>query len=224
LVDNNVKLLLTKMASDEELFKKTFDLCKNEKWKDAVELLSTHDINVSSEDLQRTLALLNSPKKVPLKEQQVMDAFKEGLIDDLNAIKRGYEKVMQMYVVAFYVGVFLIVTAVYTALDSNTDNNLLGIVFGGVGTADIITSFIYRPAQELQNSRGNLVQLKCAFFNWLNDVSFWNGYLNIKANNGQPLEYEEVRKVSKILLENLAEIMRLIDQYTETREDKSDKK
>jgi hypothetical protein len=137
--------------------------------------------------------------------------------------------VMTMYVVAFYTGIFLIGAAVYSAIFLRED--FLTTILGGLGTADLITSFIYRPAQELQNSRGNLVQLKSAYLNWINDLNNWDAFLRIlkqsylrsSLEDGQDgrtkIEFDDIKSVSKIMIENLEQTMRLIDQYAGLRND-----
>ena len=84
--------------------------------------------------------------------------------------------------------------------------------------ADVVTAFVFRPAQELQNSRGNLTQLQAAFFNWSNDVRNWSAYLDRLDNSVHPGErppYEEFERVSLRVQANTAEMMRLVDLYCE---------
>jgi cell shape-determining protein MreC len=142
--------------------------------------------------------------------------FRKGLVDVVRQIEQGYSRVMLMYSVAFYVGIALICLSVLSSLWFK--ENLAVLIFGGLGMADVVTTFIFRPAQELQNSRGNLTQLQAAFFNWANDVRNWTAYLerlDLRAGNQPP--YEEFERVSQKMLTNTAEMMRLVDLYCEIR-------
>lgn len=142
--------------------------------------------------------------------------FRNGLVDVVRQIEAGYSRVMLMYTVAFYLGIALIGLAVLTSLWLK--DNGVALIFGGLGMADVVTAFIFRPAQELQNSRGNLTQLQAAFFNWANDVRNWNAYLerlDISVQRGDKPPFEEFERVSKRVLANTAEMMRLVDLYCE---------
>ena len=119
-----------------------------------------------------------------------------------------------MYTIAFYLGIALIIVSAVASLVMK--EHVAALVFGGLGMADMVTAFIFRPAQELQNSRGNLTQLQAAFFNWANDVRNWSTYLERLDNSVRPGEkppYEGFEKVSLRVQANTAEMMRLVDLY-----------
>jgi len=148
--------------------------------------------------------------------REMSNEFRKGLVDVIRQIELGYSRVMLMYTIAFYVGIALIGLSVFASLWLKEDGAAL--IFGGLGMADVVTTFIFRPAQELQNSRGNLTQLQAAFFNWANDVRNWTAYLQRLDDAVRPGEkppYEEFERVSKRVLANTAEMMRLVDLYCE---------
>jgi hypothetical protein len=139
--------------------------------------------------------------------------LKLGLVDVTKQIQSGYRYVMIMYNVAFYLGVALIISAIPFAIWRG--ESLLPIVFGGLGMADVITYFITKPPQGLQNSRANLTQLQAAYFNWFIDNYNWNSFLIYLQFTNQ-LTIDNVKKVSEVCLHNTAEMMKLIDKYCET--------
>lgn len=67
---------------------------------------------------------------------------------------------MRMYIVAFYLGVLLVLVASYVAVVDGI--SLLSIVFGGL---DFLGFFFTKPAQHLQGSRADLAQLQAAYYN-----------------------------------------------------------
>ena len=230
MTSENIKGVIDMLVNNDELIKEMSSLkgdnfvahikknmknkgmdCSDDELVDALEIFhSVHESIMHKSDafLNEDDLGLSESKKSSL---EVATKFREGLIRDLESVHKAYDKVMVMYTIAFYLGVFLIGFSLYSAVFLK--NDILTILTGVLGTADIVTSFIYRPAQELQNSRGNLVQLKCAFFNWLNDLNCWNVYLNRAGRNKDNVSYDEVKNVSKTMLENLSVIMELIEKY-----------
>lgn len=172
-------------------------------------------------NLKRLLALLISGVRQAQQSQEFVqqqlkttsetaDSFKTGLRKTIEQIDSGFRSTMLMYKVAFYLGVVLIIVAVYTALVDGI--TLLSIAFGGMGVLDFLAFFITKPAQNLQTSRADLAQLQAAFFNWFIDTYNWNSYL-IHLNNTNQVEFSKCKEVSDILLANTDKTMSLIEQY-----------
>lgn len=67
--------------------------------------------------------------------------------------QRSFKYVMVMYIVAFYLGIGLIITAVVFA---TLDKTILAIAFGTIGLADIIIYFFKEPPNRIQESRATL--------------------------------------------------------------------
>jgi hypothetical protein len=109
---------------------------------------------------------------------------------------------------------------VFASLVLRSDASAL--ILGGLGMADVIASLIFRPAQNLQNSRGNLAQLQAAFFNWINDVYNWNRYLQLVENeatsNKPSPAFTKMREVSEMMVQNTALMMDLVERYCEMNE------
>lgn len=136
------------------------------------------------------------------------DSFKNGLINSLDQIKRGFNTAMIMYTVAFYVGILLILAAVVFAWFKG--ESLLPIAFAGLGVADLIAYFITKPPLDLQKSRANLAQLQTAYYNWFIDLFNWNSIIN----SGEEMIHM-YKKVSDMMMRNTERTMKMIEDYCE---------
>ena len=156
-------------------------------------------------------------RALPQQEFDLGTELQKRLREVIEQIDKGYRRVMDMYTVAFYLGIFLVLMSVFSSLFLRQDMSTL--ILGGLGMADIIAALIFQPARDLQNSRGNLAQLQAAFFNWINDVYNWNRYLihvdDEAASSERAPVFERVREVSDILVHNTERMMRLVEYYCE---------
>jgi len=134
-------------------------------------------------------------------------------------IEDGFTSVMTMYKVAFYVGIALIGLSVFLGLVVRQD--AIALVFGGLGTSDILVYFIYKPAIDLQTSRGNLAQLEMSFVNWIGDVHNWNQVLAYVAEEGKSTQeiVDTATRASSTLISNLKETMKAIDDFAKHRKE-----
>jgi len=167
-------------------------------------------IKVISQYSETSTLLLNQMKTT----METADKFKWALSDTIEQIEEAYKSVMRMYKISFYLGIILIIFSLFFAIFDKA--SLLPIIFSGMGVADIITFFIAKPPQNLQNSRANLAQLQAAFFNWFIDVYNWNSYLAYLTQINQ-INFENVKKVSETLLDNTNKTMELIEEYCELK-------
>ena len=144
-------------------------------------------------------------------------ALQKGLVDVVKQIDKGYKRVMNMYTIAFYLGIFMVLVSMFASLFLRSDVSVL--ILGGLGMADIIASLVFQPAQSLQNSRSDLAQLQAAFFNWINDVHNWDAYLRLlheEANsNKHPPDFDRICEVSDKLVNNTESMMYLVERYCE---------
>lgn len=136
------------------------------------------------------------------------DSFKNGLINSLDQIKRGFNTAMVMYTVAFYVGILLILAALVFAWFKG--ESLLPVAFAGLGVADLIAYFITKPPLDLQKSRANLAQLQTAYYNWFIDLFNWNSIIN----SGEEMIHL-YKKVSDMMMRNTERTMKMIEDYCE---------
>lgn len=135
--------------------------------------------------------------------------LKRSLDEAMTQAKKGYAYVMWMYVVVFYTGIALIVTAVVFAA---MDKTILAIAFGAVGLADIITYLMVKPPLELQTSRSNYAQLTAALISWFTDLMNLNTYM---ATLPPGTEFARLEEISKKQLEHTEALLELIEKYSE---------
>lgn len=166
---------------------------------------------------------LDDLKRERERNRETANNLSNELLGVIRQIMEGFDRVMNMYTVAFYMGVFLVFLGVTISLMFR--ENLLGVALGGLssglGFVDIAAIMIYKPANELQNSRGNLAQLQAALFTWINDMSNWNAFLerlDQSTSVGGIPSFDELEKVSKLSFENLERAMGLIEKFCELRE------
>lgn len=162
---------------------------KDEFSKDPLEVIKQAGITGETE-IMEFMAFLNQPNHL-LRDsfQQTMklaDRFKESVKISLEQIESGYRGAMWMYWLAFLTGVLLVITAIVFAFMEK--GQLLSIVFGSLGTLDLLTFFIMKPPMELQNSRIGFARLEAAFMNWFIDLTNLNSlfqHLNSAYGVGQ---------------------------------------
>jgi hypothetical protein len=181
VIDNNKVLdALRKITANSQLYAEIMSYSLKKDGAEQIDtILRNENIVISSSELFEVIRILLNLQK--LKEQKersetgesrVKEAFLNGIVEDLKGIKKSYDHVMVMYIFAFYLGVFLVVAAIYSAIVLKED--ILTLVLGSVGGADILGSLLFKPAQKLQDSRVSLVKLKAAYFSWINELNNWN--------------------------------------------------
>ncbi len=113
-----------------------------------------------------------SPSEGDLPHVGLREALEKRILSVIDEVDKGFRRVMQMYTIAFYMGLGLILMAFLGSLYWK-ENPFLPL-FGGVGLVDVVAFFVFRPVEDLQRSRGNLAQLVSAFLTWYNDTHNWN--------------------------------------------------
>lgn len=142
-------------------------------------------------------------------------SIKSSLQDVIKDAKSAYKYVLYMYVAAFMLGIALMAVAVVFAARGET---ILAVAFGTIGLADLVTQFIYKPPLELQSSRSNLAQLMIAITNWFADLMNLNSYMGYK---GTSISLKEISELSKKQYANTAQILDLIERYSEPSNQKN---
>lgn len=136
------------------------------------------------------------------------------ILNVIDEVDKGFRRVMIMYSLAFYAGLGLVIFSVVGTLYFK--DNVFPLVFGGVGVADVVAFFIFKPAEELQRSRGNLAQLVSAFLTWYNDTHNWNQVL-AKELVKPDYDIEVFKEVSKRSMVNTITIMSAIELFVASK-------
>lgn len=139
--------------------------------------------------------------------KKVSDHINDSLIETLNQITKGFKIVMIMYTIAFYFGILLIIIAVLPIF-FNISNETYSAIFGGLGIIDLTAFLVFKPAEDLQYSRGNLARIMTAFTTWINDLKQWIKYIDNKANDVDPkISLDEMIKISELNIKNVLKIL-----------------
>jgi hypothetical protein len=216
--EGRVAKLLALFDRTPELLK----LCSREDQIEAKTRVKEHIPGVTIDDIQAAVKEYAARRKVPAGSahrsgdelKRLRDALQTGLIEVVGQIDRGYRITMAMYTAAFIVGILMLLVSTFAALFKDVRSATL---LGGLGAADIITFLIFKPAQDLQASRGSLAQLQAAFFAWVNDIHNWNDYLDLLQNEagaGAP-PFDKCKEISEIQGRSTEQMSRLISQHTQ---------
>ena len=137
------------------------------------------------------------------------------LVKDITSnIKRGFESILEMSRVLFYLGVAIIIAAfildIYGVLTQTNwqvyvaSSGVLGVL--GLGT--ILTSFIKGSFEKIKNSVGDLVQINAIFFGYTDQLS-----IIMKESQEEDSEYGAlVDKISSAV----EDTVKNIQKYCET--------
>jgi hypothetical protein len=140
----------------------------------------------------------------------VASDLKTGLRKTLEQIDRAYRSTMLMYQVSFYLGILLILTALVLAITSK--ESLLPIVFGTLGTLDILTFFLVKPQEQLQSSRASLAQLQAGMYNWFVDSFNQNSFLG-ELQRQKKLDAASMQQISQALMANTNQTLDMLQKY-----------
>lgn len=125
--------------------------------------------------------------------------------DAINQVKPAYWSMLIMHNVTFYLGVILIMAAVYSSYEGR---ELLSAVFGGVGLSTILFLFFIQPIRGLQRSIGNLIQLEVIYNSYAKQMGYWKPY---EKNTDPAVKAEVIKEIEKCTQRTI----HLIQKYCE---------
>jgi len=153
---------------------------------------------------------------------KVNSSYREGLSKTNEQTIRGFKQTMIMYNVSFYIGIALIVAAVVAAFVIKS--SLFTIVFGSIGTLDLLTFFIANPPLRLQESRAEQAKLNAAFYSWFLDLYNWNSFYVQYSQKGELINLEIMKQVSDSQIKNTRKLMEIISRHIDTKAKPGDAK
>ncbi len=153
-------------------------------------------------------------------KNNVLLSYQESIAKTNSETVRGFSSTMLMYQVSFYTGIALIIAAVVFAVVLKS--TLFSIVFGSIGTIELLTFFIANPPVRLQESRSEHTKLNAAFYSWYIDLYNWNSFFLQYSAKGQEVSFETIKKVSDSQIENTRKLMEIITK-TQVQTAKSEK-
>jgi len=138
----------------------------------------------------------------------VNSSYRQGLSKANHQTVSGFHTTMVMYIVSFYLGVALLVTAIVFAIVAKS--SLFTIIFGSIGTLDLLTFFITKPPLSLQASRSEQAKLNAAFYSWFLDLMNWNAFYLQYSQVGQTIDFDVMKNVSEAQIGNTQKLMEII--------------
>lgn len=165
-----------------------------------------------AEDFQKSIA--KSAMDQITEINNVNSSYRQGLSKANYQTIKGFHATMTMYIVSFYLGVALLITAIVFAIFAKS--SLFAIVFGSIGTLDLLTFFIAKPPLSLQQSRSEQAKLNAAFYSWFTDLYNWNSFYLQFSQKGQTIDFGIMKQVSDAQIANTEKLMQIISAHINT--------
>jgi hypothetical protein len=182
---------------------------------DSAAFFKETDFNRDEQDL--VIQVYGFVQQLLMQQQQVglslvNKSFQDAFIQTNKQTTQGFYSTMIMYQVSFYLGVALIIAALFFAIVVKSP--LFTIIFGTIGTLDLLTFFIAKPPQDLQRSRSEQTKLNAVFYSWFTDLYNWNSYyLQYLASDKDKIVLNSMHEVSNAQINNTKILMELISQH-----------
>jgi hypothetical protein len=145
--------------------------------------------------------------------EKVNNSYRRGITQANEQTIRGFSSTMLMYQVSFYLGVALLITAIVFAVV--TKGSLYPILFGSIGIIDLLTFFIAKPPESLQQSRSQQAKLNAAFYSWFLDLYNWNSFYIQYSSKGTNVDLQTMKEVSSSQIANTERLMKIISEHIE---------
>ena len=152
---------------------------------------------------------------VPDKNKERLEEYLLGLLEKTST---GFTVVLIMHVIAFAIGIGLIITAiVLAAQNGDGSNNLVTVFLGTAGTADIVF-LMYRPAKEIQRSRANASKLSASVSEWFSisrglDVA----YKKLLTQGSIKDNFSEIKQIVELRRDTTIKLVETMDKFVASR-------
>lgn len=115
-------------------------------------------------------------------------------------------------IIMFFFGIVLISIAVYASFTNMSP--MYSILFGGIGFAELVSTFFIGAMQRSQKSVSDLVQVEISFLNYFEQVTLWEQYGSIRDQNGV-IQKENLAEAAKKIQESTSQTLDLLQKYVE---------
>ena len=129
----------------------------------------------------------------------------EMIWDAIDSNRPAYWSTLVIHNVTFYLGVTLILAAVYA---SYRGLELFSAILGGVGLATITFLFLRQPISGVHRSIGNLIQLEVIYNSYTKQLGYWKAYA---SNPDVKIKSEILQEIEKRTRRTIC----LIEKYCE---------
>lgn len=121
--------------------------------------------------------------------------------------------ILALNIIMFFFGIVLISVAVYGGYTNMSP--MYSVLFGGIGFAELVSSFFIGAMQRSQKSVSDLVQVEVSFLNYFEQVSLWEQYAAVRDQNGV-VQKENLAEAAKKIQESTAQTLELLQKYVES--------
>ena len=158
--------------------------------------------------------MTNEHKARQINVKKMREELESRILQVIDEVDTGFKQVMKMYTIAFYAGLVIVMFSFIGTI--TLQDNMFTLIFGGVGILDVVAFLIFKPAEDLQRSRGNLAQLVSAFLTWYNDTHNWNQFLAKELVKDRPA-FKVFNEVSTQNIVNTLTIMCAIELFVASK-------
>jgi len=119
--------------------------------------------------------------------------------------------ILGMTVVAFVIGVLLLLVAVVQVL---LEGNLVsGVISSSGGMLTLLGTLLYNPMKKAQKSIGDLVQIQITFLSFNSKVTVWLQYVKAKIESEDGIQDQRVKEVAQDIEEATTKALDHIEYY-----------
>jgi ABC-type multidrug transport system fused ATPase/permease subunit len=155
-------------------------------------------ITCGDEEIAFIASVLSAWSQVANSQYDIQRRYADQRIDkSIQAMRHAFHLTLVMYNVMFYLGVALVVIGVISAFNGRA---IAGITLGGVGLIDLMFFLIREPIEGIQESIGNLTQLRTTYNSYFAQLKQW------------PIAYDH--QYGKEFIEIKQDIIKVIHQDT----------
>ena len=146
-----------------------------------------------------------------MSEEEVLNLVK----GTIASAQRAFRTSLWMNVTFFSLGIALIILAAVSGVIRGEGTH--AVIFGGLGIADVLLFFIFRPMKGVQDSIGNLVQIEIIFLSYYDQLTYWN----IFADKQHNIDFATMEKINasidKLTTKALKDIQNFVEEKQENR-------
>ena len=164
------------------------------------------DLNLSNKEIE-TIVKKSKNRILGLSHKELYEIIKQ----TLSNAQRSFRIIVSMSVILFFVGIVLIIFAAISGLINQGET--YSLIFGGIGTTDILVLFIFKPIKRVQKSIGDLVQLEISYLNY----NYQFEYLTSFMNKMEDPDLDKIAKINTFLDKLVSNALKNIENYIEEK-------
>jgi hypothetical protein len=132
----------------------------------------------------------------------------EMIQDAIRSVRPAYLSTLVMHNVTFYLGVTLVLAAIYASFEGY---DLFSAILGSVGFGTIIFLFFRQPIRGVQRSIGNLIQLEIIYNSYTKQLGYWKAF---QHTDDIAIKREVIREIESCTRKTI----QLVQEYCERDE------